>query len=293
MCRLRTLALVVIAPTFIAATMVADGADRLAPRVRITRPADGAVVSDHIYVDVSYKSLSGQPIVRVDLFIDGIRRSNVSLVSPRLVGVQSFRWDTRKVSSAMHTVQAQVYDAAGHNGAAKIRVYVKNTHVPAPAAPPTRRDLIPPTVRVAYPTNGAVVSGRIEIGVEATDDNGVDSVVFYLDDKFLALTNQAPYKFALDTARLTDGLHTTHGVAYDTSDNRGESAKAYFTVDNFSATGGAPPPPVSPKPVVVGGGRTEPSVPIVAPPPPERKTEVAAAPAVRHPSSPSPATDRA
>jgi hypothetical protein len=295
MCRLRTLALAVIAPTLLAATLVADGADKLAPKVRITRPADGAIVTSYIYVDVAYQSVSGQPIVRIDLFIDGIRRSNVSVANPRLNGVYSFRWDTAAVSNDIHSVQAQVYDAGGHNGVAKIRVYVKNeTPTPGGAAPPpAARDAIPPTVQVTSPQNGAVVSDRIEIGIEATDESGVDYVVFYLDDKFLHLTNQAPYRFLLDTKRLADGIHTTQGVGFDPASNKGESAKVYFTVQNYAATGSAPPERAAADAVlpVIGAGKAKPNETIVAPPAPEPK--VARAPVAAGALAALAATDRA
>jgi hypothetical protein len=254
--------------------VIAAGSDRLAPRVAITQPEDAATVQSSTDLTVTYVSASEQPIVRVDIWIDDGRVVTYKLEQPRQKGKVQFALHTQDLTNGEHRLQAQVFDAAGHAGQARITVRVQNeaTPTPAPKVAPSGPDLIPPSVTVRQPQNGARVGGRMQVSVEATDDTKVICVLLFVDDEFAAIQNYPPYNFDIRTTNLSEGVHTTYASAFDGAQNKGESAKVYFTVDNARATtpsAEAPPRETGPDSVSIGPGLTD---------APSRGPEVAAVP---------------
>ncbi|MFQ5808911.1 MAG: Ig-like domain-containing protein, partial [Armatimonadota bacterium] len=150
--------------------VIAAGSDRLAPRVSITQPEDAATLQGTTDLTVTYISASDQPIVRVDIWIDDGRVYPYKLKEPRQKGKVEFDLNTQELTNGEHRLQAQVFDAAGHAGQARITVHVQNQTqpTPVPKVAPSGPDLIPPAVTVRQPQNGARVSGRMQVSVEAT-----------------------------------------------------------------------------------------------------------------------------
>ena len=94
-------------------------------------------------------------------------------------------------------------------------------------------DVTPPTVTISDPTNGAVISGTVNVSAGATDDVGVAGVQFRLDGVDLeAEGTVAPYSIAWNTVLASNGVHTLTAVARDTSGNLTTSAGVSVTVDN-------------------------------------------------------------
>lgn len=218
--------------------VIAAGSDRLAPQVSITQPEDSATLQGSTDLSVKYVSSSNQPIVRVDIWIDDGRMISYKLKEPVLRGKTQFRLHTGQLADGQHRLQAQVFDAAGRAGQARISVRVRNEYpaAPVPEVSPPAADLIPPAVRVCQPQNGARVSGRMQVSVEATDETKVLCVLLFVDDEFAAMRNFEPYNFAVETIKLSEGVHTVSACAFDAAQNKGESATTYFVVDNARAT---------------------------------------------------------
>jgi hypothetical protein len=93
-------------------------------------------------------------------------------------------------------------------------------------------DTTAPTVSIAEPTDGATVSGAIEVAVDADDDVGVTSVQFSVDGTPHGSDAIAPYTFPLQTAGLDNGPHVLEATATDAAGNVGTSAAVDVTVDN-------------------------------------------------------------
>jgi len=74
----------------------------------------------------------------------------------------------------------------------------------------------PPTVAISAPANNATVSASVTITATASDDNGVSSVVFYVDDVLKNTDTTSPYTYSLDTTGYINGAHTIKAVATDT-----------------------------------------------------------------------------
>jgi hypothetical protein len=89
-------------------------------------------------------------------------------------------------------------------------------------------DLGPPSVSITAPASGAIVSGMIDVTVEANDTmSGVDGVAFYVDNQLQATLTQPPFSFTLNTSGLTPGSHT---LTAKTADKAGNQAEVSITI---------------------------------------------------------------
>ncbi|MBU2614570.1 MAG: DUF2012 domain-containing protein, partial [Elusimicrobia bacterium] len=75
----------------------------------------------------------------------------------------------------------------------------------------------PPAVSITVPGNRQVVNGNLNVKVEATDDNGISKIEYYIDN-VLKHTDATADKlhWHWDTSAETDGEHSLKVVAYDT-----------------------------------------------------------------------------
>jgi hypothetical protein len=92
-------------------------------------------------------------------------------------------------------------------------------------------DLMPPTVSIASPASGAVLTGTEQIDVDAVDDTHVEKVDLWIDGQLRSIDLTAPYAFSLNTTTLANGAHTVEARAYDL-DGRRSSATRTVTVFN-------------------------------------------------------------
>ncbi|MCK6528940.1 Ig-like domain-containing protein [Myxococcota bacterium] len=72
-----------------------------------------------------------------------------------------------------------------------------------------------PTVAFAAPSADAVLSGTVEIGVDAADDRGIARVEVHVDGGPLLVDETFPYGGTWDTATYTEGSHTLRATAVD------------------------------------------------------------------------------
>lgn len=83
------------------------------PTVAITSPADGSTVAPQQRVTV-ISSETGHRIVEVDVYLDGWYAGYSRQANP------VFIWDTRRLSSGAHTLQAVAWDERGQTGASAV-----------------------------------------------------------------------------------------------------------------------------------------------------------------------------
>ncbi|WP_371806735.1 Ig-like domain-containing protein [Candidatus Lokiarchaeum ossiferum] len=81
-------------------------------------------------------------------------------------------------------------------------------------------DRIPPTVKILDPADGAGVSGKIPIKVEADDNIALDRVQIYVDgvqvhDEMMLTKPYPIVYYFLDTTAYSNGVHNITAVAYD------------------------------------------------------------------------------
>lgn len=97
-------------------------------------------------------------------------------------------------------------------------------------------DKEPPEVQITNPLNGQVVSGTVNITAEATDNKGVDKVVFYINGDSVFTITSRPYKYTWITTSLEDStIHNIYAKAYDAAKNEGISTTISVMVYNGSS----------------------------------------------------------
>jgi hypothetical protein len=92
-------------------------------------------------------------------------------------------------------------------------------------------DTAAPTVVIASPSSGAVLTGTEQIDVDAHDDSRVEKVDLWVDGQLRSIDLTAPYAFSLNTTTLANGTHTIQARAYDIDGRRATSTRT-VTVAN-------------------------------------------------------------
>jgi chitodextrinase len=107
----------------------------------------------------------------------------------------------------------------------------------------TAGDTTPPTVSITAPAANATISGVTIVSASATDNVGVTSVQFKVDNANTgAAITAAPYNYSLNTSTLSNGNHILTAVASDAAGNTTTSAGVAVKVSNITDT---TPPTVS------------------------------------------------
>ena len=104
-------------------------------------------------------------------------------------------------------------------------------------------DTTSPVVIITSPANNATVSSTITVIATATDpDSAVSFVQFLVDGANTGgQVTSTPYSLLLDTAMLSNGVHTLTAIAKDPAGNQGTSAGVTITVSNSVGTGATGP----------------------------------------------------
>jgi hypothetical protein len=235
--------------------------DTTAPTVSWKVPTAGATVSGRIQGSACEANAGdNRRVSRVVMKADGVTL-NTENDAP-----WNCSFNSTRVSDGSHTLTATAYDAAGNSRSASVTVTVANAAAPAPAPKPTppptptptptptpspAADVTPPAVTWMAPFSGSSVGGTLNEAncqAGASDDRGIESVVFRLDDTTIYTEYSAPYDCApLDTTQLSNGPHTITATAYDAAGNS-RSASVTVTVANAAAPAPAPKPTPPPEP---------------------------------------------
>jgi len=89
-------------------------------------------------------------------------------------------------------------------------------------------DTINPEIAITNPSSGETVSGTVDFKVSASDNVGISSVQFSVDNEAVSSDDSEPFSYSIDTSKLSDGEHTLTAEAIDTS---GNSAKTSVSID--------------------------------------------------------------
>ncbi|HEY8133472.1 MAG TPA: Ig-like domain-containing protein, partial [Thermoanaerobaculia bacterium] len=88
-------------------------------------------------------------------------------------------------------------------------------------------------VALIAPTNGATLSGTVQVTATSSDNVGVIGLQFYLDGVALGPEGTAAaYTYSWDTTKTANGSHTLKAVARDAAGNSATSATISVTVSN-------------------------------------------------------------
>ena len=187
------------------------------PTVSVTNPTDGATVAGTVAVTANASDDHG--VAQVEFFVDG---ASIGVDSDGSDG-WSASWDTTTYAEGSHTVSATATDSAAQTANDSVSVTVDN--VPDPDNPPT--------VSITSPSNGATVSGSVSVTANATDDNGVSQVEFFVDGGSIGVDSDGSdgWSASWDTTAYADGGHTVSATATDSAAQTA-SDSVNVTVDN-------------------------------------------------------------
>ena len=90
----------------------------------------------------------------------------------------------------------------------------------------------PPAISLTSPASGATLSGTVTLTVDATDDEGVMRVGFYVDGRLLVTDNMPPFELVWNTATHGNGPAVLTAVASDTRCQATTSAPVGVTIEN-------------------------------------------------------------
>ena len=92
-----------------------------------------------------------------------------------------------------------------------------------------------PDVTITNPTNGAAVSGTLQVQASASDDTRVVKLGVFVDGVQRAMSLAAPYSLNVDTTALSNGVHVIEARAFDSAGRVGR-ATVSITVANSATT---------------------------------------------------------
>jgi len=190
----------------------ADGLDPSA--IAITSPSGETAVCG----EVTVRTDTSDDVVEVGFSVDGIDEE-VDTTAPF-----EWVWDTTTTLDGVHRVEATAADADGRQAVDRVWVEVDNSVESCDNAP---------DITFTDPSEGDWLRGSEDLAVSATDDNGVVSVTFYVDDGLLGTLTSVPYTVAWTTTAFADGAHVLKAVATDTIGQTGETEISVST-DNTS-----------------------------------------------------------
>jgi hypothetical protein len=96
---------------------------------------------------------------------------------------------------------------------------------------PQPRDIVPPVVALIYPYDGAVLTSNVELNIQASDDDQVSKVWFYVDGVKKDEMTSAPYTATLNISGLTKKVnHVLQAAAQDNKGNVNFSPYVNFIV---------------------------------------------------------------
>jgi hypothetical protein len=91
-------------------------------------------------------------------------------------------------------------------------------------SPPAEPDVTPPVVLVLYPYEGSVISGSVNVSVDASDDGSIKRIWYYLDGDKKGQAEESHAIFELNVSEFADDqTHIIYAAAEDRDGNIGYS----------------------------------------------------------------------
>lgn len=93
------------------------------------------------------------------------------------------------------------------------------------------QDTTAPSVRLELSGNPEKLYNEVVVSATASDNDGIERVVFYANNDSLGQLTTAPYEMQWNTKEVEDGPYMLKAIAYDAAGNKGEEAME-VTVNN-------------------------------------------------------------
>lgn len=199
----------------IAVTVIqGDNNDNTDPEVEILNPVGGQILTGD--VNIVAEASDNNEVAKVEFYIDGLLEQTV------LARPFDYLWETTRADTGEHTIFARAYDTNANTAASTTITVTVDTIL----------DNTAPVVNILNPIGGQVVSGNVNIVANATDNNQINRVEFYIDGFLEETVTNSPFDYLWNTTLTNDGLHTIFVRAYDPNNNMGVSSTITVTVTN-------------------------------------------------------------
>ncbi len=96
-------------------------------------------------------------------------------------------------------------------------------------------DNIIPLVAIKSPINGANITGDINISASASDNVGVDRVIYRINDAYFAVSKAPPYQVVWNTRSSSNGVAKITAYSFDKLGNRSSASNVTVTVNNIDS----------------------------------------------------------
>ena len=201
-------------------------ADITPPTGAIIYPPPGMTVSDTINVTVTAND--DIAMGKVKFFINGDSVWTQSTDTDSTV-IYEYLWDTTQESDDIeHIIGVILSDSSGNETILNpISVLVDNQI----------NDTTPPIGTITNPVSGQMVSGTVPFKITATDNYGIDGVVFFIDLNPVGIDLTADstnvYEYSWDTSSLENGSqHTLSAQVFDLAENVTHMQPIMVTISN-------------------------------------------------------------
>ncbi len=188
--------------------------DTQIPVVNITSHNNGDSVTEYARIAYTYDDNKGG-MQCAGIYVDGVKHYENCVYSlEQVLYVSQF-------SDGNHDIQIRTTDIMGNIGTANITLNFVS-------------DVTPPTVSITNPTNGATVSGTIELTANANDDTGVDYVRYYVNDNQVCSRGggSSTWDCNWDTTTIADGTYTLKAIAIDGNANQSNPHEITIIIQN-------------------------------------------------------------
>ena len=172
------------------------------PTVSILAPAGGSSVTGMVTISADASDNIGVDAV---IFTVGQTELGQDLTAP-----YEQAWDTALFPEGANNITVTAVDSSENSQTANATVMV--AHAPPP-------DTTNPTVTMISPATGSTASGSITISANASDDMGVDRVIFTVGATEIGQDTTAPFEQGFDTTTLSNSTVPITCTAVDTSGN--------------------------------------------------------------------------
>ncbi len=193
--------------------------DTTAPSILLSYPPAGAVLTGTTTIVVD--AHDDVAVDHVSFYIDGF------LVGTDNAEPYEYVWDISNLApGSSHTIYARAYDPTGNQS----QTPLQSVSIAA--------DITPPSVFMVQPLTGAVLTGTTTTVIaDASDNVGVERVVFFIDGDSVGFDTSRPYQYVWNISSLTPGSsHMVYTRAYDSAGNQAQSSLVTVTIANNDIT---------------------------------------------------------
>jgi LysM repeat protein len=210
-------------------------------RISIATPATGNLVAGTVQVAVAFDAAAAGRITALELWVDELIYTSQSLEMAEPRGTHTIDWDTAQLRNGQHSLKVRALAGKKVVAADSVVVTVSNGGV----------DVVPPLISFYAPLDGQIVSGNVNIGVNASDNDQVALVGLFVNRQLKMMKSHPPFQYSLDTTALPllngRGALVLEAWAYDREQNRGVAKPVTVYVQNRINATPMQPDPRAPK----------------------------------------------